>query len=158
MRDAGHKIAELNGTVRSVLKERQSRSTNPDLIRRLLEMTDGHPGVIQILATLERYSVEGRFYNLDLLGGRAQGKKSPAELWNELEMDIYETNPDLIDQATAGEHAQVRRIMDGIIAWSLGTWCELLVQSWATGVCGPVAQQRSTQLELGHPPPRLQGV
>jgi hypothetical protein len=154
MQHAGHKITELDATARRLLVERQSRSTQPDLIRHLLAATEGHPGVIQVLATLERYAVEGRFFNLDLLGGRAQGKASPAELWHELEMDIVEANPEMIDQSATGEYEQVRQTMDRIIASSLGIWCELLLQSWTTGVCGPLALQRSPQLELGHPSPR----
>lgn len=81
MKNAGHKIVELDATVRRLLVERHRRSSAPGLIARLLERTDGHPGVSQILATLERYAVNGRFYNLDLLGGRAQGEASPEELW-----------------------------------------------------------------------------
>jgi hypothetical protein len=72
MQNAGHKIVELDATVRGLLVKRQRRSTAPGLIARLLEMVDGHPGVVLTLATLERYAVNGRFYNLDLLGGRAR--------------------------------------------------------------------------------------
>ncbi len=155
MQDAGHRIVELDATVRGLLVERQGKSTAPGLVAPLLEMTDGHAGVVQILATLERYAVKGRFYNLDLLGGRAQGKASPEELWRELEMDIVEANPEMLDQAAAGQQQQLRDDMNRIIAWSLGIWCELLQRSWITGVCGDVAQQWSSQLELGHPPPRV---
>jgi hypothetical protein len=155
MQNAGHKIVDLDATVRSLLVERQGRGTAPSVIRRLLETTDRHRGIIQILATLERYAVDGRFYNLDLLGGRAQGKASPAELWDELEWDIVEANPEMLDDAAVGEHEQVRRDMNQIIAKSLGMWCELLLRSWRTGVCSALAQQWSGQLELGHPTPRV---
>lgn len=70
-------------------------------------------------------------------------------------MDIVEANPDMLDQAAAGEHEEVRQDMNQIIAWSLGIWCELLLRSWLTGVCGHLAQHRSPQLELRHPPPRV---
>jgi hypothetical protein len=102
MQNAGHKIVELNETVRSALVERQDLSSAPGLIADLLERTDGHPGVVLTLATLERYAVDGRFYNLDLLGGREQGKASLATLWDELEMDIIEANPEMIDESRLG--------------------------------------------------------
>jgi hypothetical protein len=116
-------------------------------------MTDRHPGVVQVLVTLERYAVNGRFYNLDMLGGRAQGDLSPQELWEELQMTILEANPEMLDQLAGREHELARQDMNGIIAWSLGMWCELLLRSWVTGVCGALAKQCSPQFELGHPTP-----
>lgn len=50
-----------------------------------------------MLETLERYAVDGRFYNLDLLGGRVQGKLSPQELWEQLQMTLLEANPEILD-------------------------------------------------------------
>jgi hypothetical protein len=153
MKDAGHKIVDLNATVRSLLVTRQGRSTAPGLVAHLLEATDRHSGVVQVLAVLERYAVDGRFYNLDRLGGRAQGKQSPQELWEELRMTILEANPEMLDQLAGSEHDRARQDMNDIIAWGLGMWCELLVRSWMTGVCGEIAQRWSAQLELGHTPP-----
>jgi hypothetical protein len=155
MQNAGHKIVELDGAVRELIVKRRDRSTAPGLIAQLLEMTDGHPGVVQILATLERYAVDGRFYNLDLLGGLAQGNASPQELWSELELDIVEANPEMLDQLAGPQYALARQTMNRIIAWSLGTWSELIQRSWMTGVIGEAAKQWSPQLELGHPPPRV---
>lgn len=155
MKAAGHKIVELNATVRAIISTRRERSTAPGIIDELLERTDGHPGVIQMLRALERYAVDGRFYNLDLLGGREHHDLSPQELWGELEMDIVEANPEMLDLAAEGEQETIRADMNQILAWSLGLWCELLRRSWMTGVCGTLAQQWSAQLDLGHPEPRL---
>jgi hypothetical protein len=155
MQNAGHKIVDLHGIVRGLIVEGQDQSTVPGLIAHLLEMTDGHPGIVQTLATLERYAVDGRFYNLDLLGGGSQGKASPQELWRELEPDIVEANPEMLEQLAGRERDQARHTMNRIIAWSLGMWCELMLRSWMTGVCGETAQQWSSQLDLGHPRPRL---
>jgi hypothetical protein len=155
MKNAGHKIVELDATVRGIIAEQQSRSTAPGLIRDLLQMTDGHPGVVQVLATLERYAVSGRFYNLDLLGGLGQPGASPQELWNALEMDIVAANPEMLDQLAGPEYENARQNINGILAWCLGMWCELVLRAWTTGVFGAVAQQWSPQLNLGHPPPRI---
>jgi hypothetical protein len=153
MQNAGHKIVDLNTTVRELLVARQDRSTAPGLVAELLEATGRHSGAVQVLATLERYAVDGRFYNLDMLGGRAQGKQSPHEQWEELQMTILEANPEMLEQLAGSERERARQDMNDVIAWSLGLWCELLVRSWMTGVCGDVAQRWSAQLELGHPPP-----
>jgi hypothetical protein len=153
MQNAGHKIVELDGAVHELIVERQHRSTAPGLVAELLEATDGHPGMVQVLATLERYAVNGRFYNLDVLGGIAQGNASPQELWSDLEVDIVDANPELLDQLAGPERELARQGMNRIIARSLGIWCELLLRSWTTGVFGVAAQQWSSQLDLGHPPP-----
>jgi hypothetical protein len=155
MRNAGHKIVELDSTVRAMVIERRDAGTAPGLITELLEMTDGHPGIVHILRTLERYAIDGRFYNLDLLGGLEQPTASPQELWSELEMDIVEANPEMLDQLAGRQREQARHSMNRIIASSLGMWCELLLRSWMTGVFGETARQFSPQLELGHRSPRL---
>jgi hypothetical protein len=146
MKAAGHKIVELDTTVREAISTRREHSTAPGLIGELLERTDGHPGVVQILRTLERYAVNGRFYNLDLLGGREHPDVSPHELWGELEMDIVDANPEMLDLAADGEHETIRTDMNRILGLSLGLWCELIRRSWITGVCGALAAQWSPQL------------
>ncbi len=155
MKDAGHKIVELDGTVRRSIVDRRDHSTAPGLVDQLVLLADGHPGVIQILATLERYAKAGRFYNLDFLGGIVQREPAPQELWSELEMDIIEANPEMLDQFAGGETAVARATMNEILAWSLGVWCELIYRAWVTGVAGDLARQWSPQLQLGHTVPRF---
>jgi hypothetical protein len=155
MRDAGHKITELDASARKMIDERVDRSTVPGVIRELLELTAANPGVWQIMATLERYATNGRFYNLDLLGGREQEDKSPQELWEELHMMVLDANPELLEQLAGAENDEARRTINGILMSTLGQWCELIYRSWVTGVCGPIAQEHSAALDLGHPEPRL---
>lgn len=160
MKKAGHKITQLDATVRRHIVERQERSTVPGLIAKLLEIADSHPGIVQSLAAFERYADSGRFYNLDMLGGLAQTDESPSALWSELETHIVlDANPDLLDEAEAGNHDFVRATLNRVLARSLGIWCELIQRSWTSGVCGELAKQWSSQLDLGHPePPRLAGT
>jgi hypothetical protein len=153
MKNVGHRIVALDATVRGLLVQRRARSTAPGLIAELLERTDGHLGIGQMLGTLERYADQGRFYNLDLLGDRAQGGASPHELWEELHKSISKANPEIFEQLAGPECEAARRSINDIIASSLGLWCELLIRSWVTGVCGDVASRLGGQLELGHPRP-----
>jgi hypothetical protein len=62
MKNVGHRIVALDATVRGLLVQRRARSTAPGLIAELLERTDGHLGIGQMLGTLERYADQGRFY------------------------------------------------------------------------------------------------
>lgn len=155
MKAAGHRIVELDQSARREIASNTGRSTAPGLIRQLLEASDGHPGVTLVLITLERYAVNGRFYNLDLLGGHEHHDGSPRELWDELEMRIIEGNPDMLDDLASEAHDEVRIQMNRIIARSMGLWCELVYRAWVTGVCASLAQQWSPQLDLGHPEPKL---
>jgi hypothetical protein len=153
MRRAGHRIVDLDDSVRALIAERVDHSSAPGLIRRLLEVTDGHTGIVQVLATLERYADSGRFHNLNVLAGSEQPDQSPKELWDELEMDIVEANPDMLEQLAGPEHDHARTDMNALIASSLSLWCELVARAWITGSCGRVAKQWSPQLDLGHQPP-----
>ena len=125
MRHAGHKIVELDATVRQLLIERQGLSTAPGLIARLLTLSAGHPGIVQALAALERYAVNERFYNLDLLGRQEQGTMSPQELWDELEMSILDANPEMLEQLAGPEYrvASVGRSRgNGAFSFNSATW------------------------------------
>jgi len=155
MRNAGHKITELDTSARNMIDERVDQSTVPGVIRELLELTTANPGVWQIMATLERYATNGRFYNLDLLGGRQQTDESPQALWEELHMMVVEANPQLLEQLAGAENDEARRTINEILMSTLGQWCELIYRSWVTGVCGSEAQKHSAALDLGHPEPRL---
>jgi hypothetical protein len=155
MKAAGHRIVELSDLVRAEIAERVDKSSAPGFINKLLEMTDRHPGINQILDTLERYAVNGRFYNLDLLGGVKHSDESPQQLWSELELLILEANPEMYDELASDGHARVRASMNDITAWVLGQWCELIYRAWVTGVCGELARQWSPQLDLGHPEPTV---
>jgi hypothetical protein len=153
MKEVGHRITELNLTVVTALTERAARSTAPGLIKRLLDWTTNDPGISLVLETMERYAVSGRFYNLDLLGGVEQPAASPQELWEELHWLVIEANPELLEQFAGTEAAEAQASVNTVIRASLGAWCELLLRSWMTGVCGPEAQRWSPQLEMGHAVP-----
>jgi hypothetical protein len=118
----------------------------------LLEWTGADPGIAQLLNTLERYATDGRFYNLDLLGGFEQGE-SPQNLWEELQQMVIEANPELLEQLAGEDRDVARGTMNRVLALSFGAWCELIKRSWATGVCGDEARTWSPQLDLGHEVP-----
>lgn len=150
MKNAGHRIMDLDKVTREQLSRYRQRSTVPGLITDLLDRTASDPGLFQILATLERYATNGRFYNLDLLGGLEQKGDPPQELWEELQLLVVDANPELLEQLAGPDNRTARRTINRIIALSLGSWCELMHRSWITGVCGGEAQRWSSQLELGH--------
>jgi len=154
MKNAGHRITELDESVRTAIVQRTDRSTAPGLIASLLEWVRADPGHSQILATLERYATNGRFHNLDRLGGLQQRGESPQALWGELQAMVVDANPELLEQLAGDERDDAQRTINRVITLSLGAWCELIVRSWSTGVCGDEAQRWAAQLDPGHEPPR----
>jgi hypothetical protein len=150
MKKKGHRIVVLDAMVHQQIVQRSGRSSAPGLIGELLERRSHQPAIDQILGTLERYATDGRFYNLDLLGRVNEARQSPQQLWRDLESSVIEANPELLNQLASSQFDPARSTMNGIIAVMLGHWCELIVRSWITGVCGDVARQWSSQLDLGH--------
>lgn len=153
MKTAGHRITELDRTVRALIAEHIGRSSVPGYMTELLENVNANVGVSQILLTFERYAVFGRFWNLDFLGGRTQPEEPPLDLWEELHSIVFAANPDLLEESARGDYVAARRATNRILALTLGSWCELVYRAWRTGVCGAEAGKWSTQLELGHPVP-----
>jgi len=154
MRTTGHKITELDGSVRALIAEHQHRTAAHVHIAELLERVNENPGVSQILQTLERYALYGRFWNLDSLGGVTQPDEPPLDLWEELHSLVYDANPDLMEESAYGDYVAARRAINRILGLTLGSWCELIVRAWRTGVCGAEASKWCGQLELGYPLPR----
>jgi hypothetical protein len=153
LKKAGHRITELDDGVRETIARRAQLSSAPGLIANLLAATAADAGVKQALTTLERYATNGRFHNLDRLGGEATSDESPHDLWEELQQMVLEANPEVLEQLAGAGHREARIGINEILATSIGGWCELIRRSWITGVCGDQAQQWSYQLDLGHEAP-----
>jgi len=148
MQTFGHRITALNDQVRSLIQNRCMESTAPGYIQQLLDQVARDPYIEQILATLERYAVRGRFYNLDYLGDKPQPEPSPAELWEELHQALLELRPELLAKLASAKWEESRLEINTIIEVSIRLWCELIARSWLTGVIGDQAKQWSSQLGL----------
>lgn len=148
MQGFGHRITALDAQTRPLIRNRCAQSTAPGYIQQLLDEVGRDPYIKQILATLERYAVHGRFYNLDYLGDKPQPKASPAELWEELHQALLELRPELLVKLASSEWEEGRREINKIIEGSIRLWCELIARSWMTGVIGEQAKQWSFQLGL----------
>lgn len=148
MQGFGHQITALDAQVRPLIRNRCAQSTAPGYVQQLLDQVARDPYIEQILATLERYAVHGRFYNLDYLGDKPQPEASPAELWEELHQGLLELRPDLLAKLGSSEWEEGRQEINKIIGKSIRLWCDLIFRSWMTGVIGEQARQWSFQLGL----------
>lgn len=148
MKAAGHKITALDNTVRQLIEKRITHSTAPGYIRQLLHQVAADPYIAQILKTLERYAVRGRFYNLDYLGDQPQPEASPAQMWEDLHQVLLHLRPDLLAKPPTPEWDEGRREINQVIETSVRLWCELIARSWRTRIFGDQATVWSVQLGL----------
>lgn len=144
----GHQITVLDDRVRSLIVDQLPNSTAPGHLQQLLGVLAQDRYVHQVLTTLERYAVQGRFYNLDYLGERPQVESSPSQQWDQLQQQLLEDWPDLRSRLASPDWEGARREINRTIEGSIRLWCELIARSWMTGVFGQQAKQWSHQLGL----------
>jgi hypothetical protein len=132
MKTFGHKIMALEAQVRALIRKRRAQSTAPGYVQDLLDKVERDPYIQRILATLERYALRGRFYNLDYLGDKPQPEASPAELWEELHQGLLALRPESLAKLASSEWEEGRREINSIIRESIRLWCELIARSWMT--------------------------
>jgi hypothetical protein len=79
----GHKVVTLHEDVWNALDSRTA--TSSDYVRGLVTAVHADPVVPPLVAALDRYGREGRFYYIDALGGEAQSGESPESYWDAVE-------------------------------------------------------------------------
>lgn len=144
----GHRVADLDAECRKLLRTSASRATYPHYVTGRIDELDADPYVVPWLNALQRYGVNGRFYNLDHLADAAQREPSPRELWDDLYNSVAFADPEidsLIGVSSDHYDALVRRTT-GRLAGSLWLWWETYYRAWIQGACGPMAKQHSGAL------------
>jgi hypothetical protein len=145
-----HQIMIMEKKVRGLICDGAPRSTSPGYIRQLLDELDADLYIDRVLGTLNKYAMQGRFYNLDHLADTPQLGPSPSELWEAMHHELLQRRPDLLKRLATPEPdwRATRQEMNQIIAESLKGWCELIARAWMTGVFGDQAKQWAPQLGL----------
>lgn len=130
MQKVGHAITKLDQQARLVIRDRIQLSTAPGYVRQLLAKVTADPYINLTLKTLERYAVQGHFYNLDYLGERPQPQASPGEMWEELHQELLAMRPDLLEKIVSPtDWESDRQEINTMIGDSLRLWCELITRS-----------------------------
>jgi hypothetical protein len=83
----GHQIVDLHA---KVMAELQARASMPH-VQALVADVAADPVIAPLMAALDRYAQEGRFYTSDLLAGHVQKWEDPRESWQTLEDVLMKT-------------------------------------------------------------------
>lgn len=86
----GHQIVDLHATVMTELETQAASSTAH--VQGLVADVSADPVIGPLMAALDRYAREGRFYSSDLLAGHQQKWEDPRESWQTLE-DVLMQDP-----------------------------------------------------------------
>jgi hypothetical protein len=144
----GHRVAELDAECRRLIRAGMGRAVHAPYVTSLFDELDADPYVVPWLEALQRYAVNGRFYNFDHLADAGQPAPSPRQLWDELYNSVARSDPQfsqLLGKSQADWDVLVRRTT-GRLADSLWRWWEAYYRAWIQGVCGPMAKQHSGTL------------
>jgi hypothetical protein len=143
-----HRISSMDEECRRLVRERLHRATHPAFVAQLLDAVEANPITPAVLGVVTTYAVNGRFHNLDTLGGAAPSSPSPKELWDELERTLLVADPELLAQIAnprAGDEALTElcaRIDAAIAEWQTLYW-----RAWQHGVLGAVGRTWSGRLD-----------
>jgi hypothetical protein len=143
-----HEIVRLDERTREIIREGVSSGDVVPHVGRLLDAVDQDANIDQILRTLQRYAMSGRYYNLDDLGDTPQPEDSPAQMWEELHQELFVAHPSLSHEDSPEGWEAERRALNEAIAGSLRRWYEMIEQAWRCGAFGTDAARWAGQLRL----------
>ncbi|GID29133.1 hypothetical protein [Paractinoplanes brasiliensis] len=146
MRNLGHGIVAADGHARATLD--LSRSTAPVHLDELRRAVEADPVVTVVLAALERFGENGRFFFLDSLGDSPQQTTSPHMLWAGMVSSIMRADPQMTARMTTPEEMESRADLNEVIVASLTGWWEFYRAAWTTGAIGENAKKYSQTLRL----------
>lgn len=90
-----HDLIRMESLLREKIRENLDSATHRGYVEDLLDAVDGDPVWPPLLAALNRYGQEGRFYYLDALADNPQTQESPAAFWAEVDRAAMENDEDL---------------------------------------------------------------
>ena len=144
-----HRILLLDQTAREALRRRRDHGTAPGHMDRGLAVLDADVLLSPMLAALDRYGSEGRFFYLDTLADNPQPQPPPAELWDQVLHQVLSADPDTLYMiADPKTYAEGRRAMNKPIADSMQRWWQTYQRGWTNGVVGWRAQMWASLLDL----------
>jgi hypothetical protein len=136
-----HALLELDRRCRTHVRRGVPRATHPTYIQSLLDKVEaGH--ATALIAALDRYARGGRFHNLDTLADKPPGFPAPRVLWEQLELEVLKSRPDLLSGLGAqGGWEAARTWMNQELRNAYLSWWDLYVRAAMHGCFGAVAKQ-----------------
>jgi hypothetical protein len=118
-----HRIVLLDQTARQALRRRRNHGTAPGHMDHALAILDADVLLSSMLAALDRYGSEGRFFYLDTLADNPQPQPSPSEIWDQALHQVLSADPQTLHMiANPKTYAEGRQVMNNPIADSMQRW------------------------------------
>lgn len=136
-----HDLIKMERLLREAIQERADRATHRYYVDQALTTVENDPVWPPLIAALNRYGKEGRFYYLDALAENPQREESPQSYWDVAERAALEAEPGLnslfsrmmSDFSLSDEFYQR---LNARVADSLQKWWNLVAMAAVQGVLG----------------------
>ncbi|MFS0852551.1 hypothetical protein [Microbacterium sp. 179-I 3D4 NHS] len=90
-----HDLIKMEQLLREVIRANLEHATHRSFVDEALAAVDADPVWPHLVAALNRYGQEGRFYNLDALADNPQREESPSTYWDVAERAALDDDDDL---------------------------------------------------------------
>lgn len=136
-----HDLIKMEGLLREAIHERADRATHHYYVAQALTALDDDAIWPPLIAALNRYGKEGRFYYLDALAENPQREESPQSYWDAAERAALEAEPDLNDlfsrmMSDFSLSDEFYRQLNARVADGLQKWWDLVAMAGVQGVLG----------------------
>lgn len=136
-----HDLIKMERLLREAIQERADRATHRYYVGQALTAVKNDAVWPPLIAALNRYGKEGRFYYLDALAENPQREESPQSYWDEAERAALLAEPDLnnlfsrmISDFSLSDEFYQR--LNARVADSLEKWWNLVAMAATQGVLG----------------------
>ncbi len=139
--DYRHNLIKMEALLREEIRDNVGRATHRYFVDEALAAVDSDPVWAPLVAALNRYGQEGRFYYLDALAENPQREESPQAFWDAAERVALESEPEInayfqrmmTDLSLSDEFY---RRLNARIADSLQRYWDLVAMAGVQGVFG----------------------
>lgn len=125
----GHDIVAMYDRVMTAIRERTTDKSQ--FVRDHVAGVDADPVIPALMAVLERYAREGRFYNLDRLAERTQKDDPPWSYWSKVEAIALSDQAVQVKYAAATADTSNQQAWDEFYAALQGRVADALDRFWA---------------------------
>ncbi|EPD83635.1 hypothetical protein HMPREF1529_03017 [Microbacterium sp. oral taxon 186 str. F0373] len=136
-----HDLIKMEELLRDAIRQNAVRATHRYWVDEALAALDNDPVWPFVVAALNRYGQEGRFFHLDALADNPQREESPQVFWDAAEAAALDSDPELKDlwQRMLQDYSlsdEFYRRLNERIADSLQRWLDLVSMASIQGVLG----------------------
>jgi len=139
--DLRHDLIKMECLLREAIRNHRARATHVAFVDQALAEVDADPVWPSLVAALNRYGQEGRFYYLDALAENPQREESPQVFWDAAERVVLDNDEAISDlfQRMLSDFSlsdEFARSLNGRMADSLQRFWDLVTMSAVQGVLG----------------------